>query len=120
MTTRSWIRQLFAHPITRPVCRAPARCPPDLEFLEAGLAPAVHLLYSGPESALQLQELVGGATPAVAISETTPGVLKIDLGAQTFDPTSTAAPRAPVSLGRLVRRSFCPARCTSPAEWRCG
>src|SRR5262249_44582542 len=36
------------------------------------------------------QELVSGATPAVTISEPAPNQLRIDLGAQTFDPTSTA------------------------------
>src|SRR5262249_49310564 len=62
-----------------------------LEALEDRLAPAVQLTYNGPGSVLALQELVSGATPTVTILEPSPGVLKIDLGPQTFDPTSTAA-----------------------------
>jgi sugar lactone lactonase YvrE len=53
-------------------------------------ASAVQLTYGGPGSVLRLKELVSGATPAVTISEPTPGQLWIDLGRQlTFDPTST-------------------------------
>src|SRR5262249_50102590 len=37
-----------------------------------------------------LQELVSGATPAVTISEPTPGQLRIDLGPETFDVSSLA------------------------------
>ena len=34
MTSRSWIRQLFARPVPRPACKAPARCRPAVEALE--------------------------------------------------------------------------------------
>src|SRR5262249_12300709 len=67
--------------------RPPAR--PRLEALEDRLAPAVQLLYLGAGTPMSLQELVGGATPSVRISEPTPGRLKIDLGASTFAPTSS-------------------------------
>jgi hypothetical protein len=81
--------------VTRPASprRRPAALPrrrPLLEALEDRLAPAVQLMYGGPGSVLSLLEQVSGATPAVTISEPTPGRLEIDLGAQTFDPTSTA------------------------------
>src|SRR5262245_37349334 len=73
--------------------RRPAALPrrrPLLEVLEDRLVPAIQLLYHGSGTDLSLLELVGGATPAVTISEPTAGRLKIDLGAQAFDPTSTA------------------------------
>src|SRR5262245_32475521 len=41
MTLRSWIRQLFARPVTRPIRKAPARCRPALEALEDRALPAV-------------------------------------------------------------------------------
>jgi hypothetical protein len=66
------------------------RAQPRLEALEDRLVPAVQLTYGGPGSVLSLQERVSGATPAVTISEPAPNQLKIDLGAQTFHPTSTA------------------------------
>jgi hypothetical protein len=34
MTSRSWLRTRFAHPVTRPIRKAPARCRPALEALE--------------------------------------------------------------------------------------
>jgi hypothetical protein len=34
MTVRSWFRKLFAHPVPRPVRKAPARCRPAVEALE--------------------------------------------------------------------------------------
>src|SRR5262245_47293895 len=37
----SWIRQLFARPVTRPIRKAPARCRPALEALEDRALPAV-------------------------------------------------------------------------------
>jgi hypothetical protein len=55
------------------------------------LIPAIQLAYGGPGTALSLRELVSGATPAVTLSEPTSGRLRIDLGAETFDATSTAA-----------------------------
>jgi len=33
MTKRSWLRSLFAHPVSRPI-KAPARCRPAIEALE--------------------------------------------------------------------------------------
>jgi hypothetical protein len=90
MTPRSLIRQPFARPTTRPIRKAPARCRPALEALEARLAPAIKLTYGGLGTALSLQELAGGATPpTVSISEPLLNQLRIDLGAQTFDPQST-------------------------------
>jgi sugar lactone lactonase YvrE len=90
MTPRSWIRQLFARPITRPIRKAPAWCRPTLEALEDRLAPAVQLTYGGLGAALGLRELVSGATPAVTVSEPASNQLRIDLGGQTFDSKSTA------------------------------
>jgi hypothetical protein len=89
MTTRSWIRRLFARPVTCPARRAPARCRLSLEALEDRLAPAVQLSYGGLGTVLSLRELLSGATPAVTVSEPTPGQLRIDLGTKTFDATST-------------------------------
>jgi hypothetical protein len=86
VTTRSWIRKLFARPATRTVRKAPGRLRPPLETLEDRLAPAVQLSYGGPGHVLSLQELVSGATPDVPLAEPTPGPLAIDLGAQTFAP----------------------------------
>jgi hypothetical protein len=85
-----WLRRLFARPVTSPTGRAPARCRLALEVLEDRLAPAVQLTYGGLGTVLGLRELVSGATPAVTVSEPTPGQLRIDLGANTFDATSTA------------------------------
>jgi DNA-binding beta-propeller fold protein YncE len=63
-----------------------------MEVLEHRLAPAVQLLYTGPGSTLSLTEGVSGATPTVAISESAPNLLKIDLGAGNhFDASSTSA-----------------------------
>jgi hypothetical protein len=90
MTTRTLIRPPFARPATRPIRKAPARRCPVLEALEDRLAPAVQLTYGGPGTALSLRELAGGATPpTVSISEPVLNQLRIDLGAQTFDPQST-------------------------------
>lgn len=48
------------------------------------------LTYGGPSTDLNLKELTAGATPAVNVSEATPGTLKIDLGAgHTFAASST-------------------------------
>src|SRR5262245_20269566 len=94
--TRSahWLRNVWrclSRPRPRPAARPAARRTRlALEALEDRLAPAVQLTYGGPGTALGLQELVSGATPAVSISEPAPNQLQIDLGAQTFDPTSTA------------------------------
>src|SRR5262245_66180821 len=88
MTLRSRIRQLFARP-GRPSAPRP-RPRPRLEALDHRLAPAVQLLYGGPGSALSLHELLSGDTPAVTVSEPAPGQLQVDLGANTFDPASTA------------------------------
>src|SRR5262249_37879365 len=63
---------------------------PWLEAQEGRLVPAVQLLYGGPGSVPSLDELVSGATPFVTISEPAPNQLRIDLGAETFDATSTA------------------------------
>ena len=41
MTLRSWTRQLFSRPTTRPIRKAPARCRPALEALEDRALPAV-------------------------------------------------------------------------------
>jgi hypothetical protein len=41
MTPRSWIRTLFARPVTRPVRKAPARCRPALEALEDRAPPTI-------------------------------------------------------------------------------
>src|SRR5258708_359831 len=39
--TRSWIRNLFARPVTRPIRKAPLRCRPALEVLEDRCVPSV-------------------------------------------------------------------------------
>src|SRR5262245_59806951 len=83
MSLRSLIRQRFS---AKPQSRARL----SLEALEDRLAPAVQLTYGGPGSVLDLKELISGATPSVSISESAPGRLEINLGAQTFDPSSTA------------------------------
>ena len=64
-----------------------------MEALEDRLAPAVQLTYGGPGVVLGLRELAGGATPAVTVSEPAPNLLRIDLGAQSFDATSTPQAR---------------------------
>src|SRR5262245_62455795 len=83
MSLRSLIRQRFS---AKPQSRARLL----LEALEDRLAPAVQLTYGGPGTVLDLKELVSGATPSVTISEPATNQLRIDLGGQTFDPTSTA------------------------------
>src|SRR5262245_24451199 len=40
MSSRSWLRSLFAPPVTRPIRNAPARRRPALEALEDRLTPA--------------------------------------------------------------------------------
>jgi hypothetical protein len=52
--------------------------------------PVYRLTYGGLGTALGLRELVGGATPTVSISQPASDQLRIDLGAQTFRPKSTA------------------------------
>jgi sugar lactone lactonase YvrE len=91
MTSRSWIRKLFAR-TPRPTRKSPARCRPAVEALEGRLAPAVLLTYGGPVSVLSLTEQVSGATPTVTISESSPTTLKIDLGVgNVFDASSTGS-----------------------------
>ena len=89
MTTRPRIRPLFGRK-SRPSATRP-RMRPYLEALEGRLAPAVLLTYGGPGTVLSLLEQDSGATPAVAISEPTPGQLDIDLDASTFAPKSTVS-----------------------------
>ena len=89
MTTRPWLRPLFGRKSRPRPIRWRTR--PRLEALESRLAPAVQLTYVGPGTVLSLLEQASGATPAVSISEPATGQLEIDLGASTFDPTSTAA-----------------------------
>src|SRR5262245_43935830 len=68
---------------------SPAQRHPSMERLEDRLALAVRLTYeAGVE--LSLVEQAGGATPTVTISEITPGLIRINLGGETFDPQSTA------------------------------
>src|SRR5262245_26139617 len=82
-------RPWFGH--RQPVLRRQPRARLGLERLEDRLAPAVQLTYGGPGTALGLQELVGGATPAVRDSEPTPRPLRIALRTgHTFDASSTA------------------------------
>src|SRR5262245_20917111 len=88
MTLRSLIRQRFGVKARPSTPRPRARL--ALEPLEDRLAPAIQLLHGGPGTPLSLQELVSGSTPFVSISETTTGLLRIDLGSQFFDTTSTA------------------------------
>src|SRR5262249_44552470 len=40
MTVRTWVRKLFARPVTRHIRKAAARCRPHLEALEDRLVPA--------------------------------------------------------------------------------
>jgi hypothetical protein len=47
MTLRSWIRQLFARPVTRPVRKDPARCRPAIEALEDDALPTITFQPSG-------------------------------------------------------------------------
>ena len=89
MTTRSWLRPLFGRKSRPRPIRWRTR--PLVEALEGRLAPAVLLSYGGTGTVLGLLEQASGATPAVSISEPAPGQLEIYLGANTFDPTSTAA-----------------------------
>jgi sugar lactone lactonase YvrE len=65
------------------------RIRPSPEVLEDRLVAAVQLTYGGPGSILSLHDLVTGPTPNVTISEPTAGQLRIDLGSNTFDGTST-------------------------------
>jgi sugar lactone lactonase YvrE len=57
--------------------------------LEDRLAPAIQPTYGGYGSILGLQDLANAATPQVTISEQTPNQLRIDLGSNTFDGSST-------------------------------
>jgi sugar lactone lactonase YvrE len=68
--------------------------PLRFEALEQRQLLAVTLAWTGPGNALNLTEGTSGTTPAITISEPTPGVslLKIDLGAgQVFASGSTAS-----------------------------
>jgi hypothetical protein len=91
MTTRSWIRKLFARqPPT--IRKAPADYRPRLEPLEDRLAPAVQLLYNESGSALQLTELNGAAgTTHVTLYEDGAGNLDISLNGGTFAASSSPA-----------------------------
>jgi sugar lactone lactonase YvrE len=59
-----------------------------LESLEERIYPAVQLTYGGTGTVLLLRELEGGTTPQVAVSESSTNMLRIDLGASTFDAAS--------------------------------
>jgi DNA-binding beta-propeller fold protein YncE len=93
MIPRRWLRKLFGFSVGRhTVTRKGRWARPQMEVLEHRLAPAVQLLYTAPGSTLSLTEGLSGATPTVTISESTPNLLRIDLGAGNhFDASSTGA-----------------------------
>ena len=66
-----------------------AKRPLSLEHLEERLALAVQLIYHGFGDTLKLTELSSAGIVTVSVLESAPGVLKIDLGTQTFDASST-------------------------------
>src|SRR5215475_10359595 len=50
MTMRTWIRQMFTRPATRPLRKAPARCRPALEVLEDRWVPSTFTVNSTGDS----------------------------------------------------------------------
>jgi hypothetical protein len=93
MISRPWWHKLPGLAAPRPTAaRNGRRTRPKLELLENRLAPAVQLGYGGPGSALNLTETVSGATPAVAVWESAPNLLTVDLGTgNRFAASSTAS-----------------------------
>src|SRR5262249_21384272 len=87
MTMRSWIRQLFARPRRRPICRALVR--PRLEALEDRLGPSAYHVTS-----LLDNNSAGPLPPAITQANATPGADTID-----FAPGLTGTLR--LALGQL-------------------
>src|SRR5262245_32780056 len=69
MTLRSWIRQLFARPATRPIRKAPARCRPALEALEDRLTPAYPAFTPRPGAANPVDGIGVGQVSAPALGD---------------------------------------------------
>src|SRR5262245_49736647 len=75
MNPRSWIRKLFARPVTRPSRKAPARFRPALEALEDRLAPATYRVLTNGDAP-------GGAiTPTGNANEFTAATLRTAIDA---------------------------------------
>src|SRR5262245_30978657 len=87
MTMRSWIRQLFARPSTRPLRKAPVRRRPHVEALEDRLAPAAYhvtsLLDDGSAGTLRAAINQANANPGADTIDFAPGLtgtLRLTLG----------------------------------------
>src|SRR5262245_42504900 len=98
MFTRSWIRNLFARPVTRSIRKATARCRPRLEALEDRLVPAAYhvtsLLDDGSAGTLRAAITQANANPgADAIDFQVSGTISLsgsELPAISDDLTITA------------------------------
>src|SRR5262245_48070680 len=68
MSQRTWIRNLFARPATRPMRKAPPRARPAVEALEGRLAPATFTV-----SRLADDALAGSLRWAISQANAAPG-----------------------------------------------
>jgi hypothetical protein len=108
MTTRTWIRRLFAR-TPRTIRQEPARCRPRLEALEGRLAPAVLTVNSTADNTTDTSVLT--LREAIAIVNTSPALSSLSQSIQNqisgglhagktdtiqFDPTKVTAP---ITLG---------------------
>jgi hypothetical protein len=73
MMTRSWIRQLFARPVTRTIRKAPHRVRLTLELLESRLAPAAWTAI-GPAPILLTPNVVAPGYTTLPVSGRVTGV----------------------------------------------
>ena len=73
MTSPSWLRPLFARPVTRPIRKAPARCRPRVEALEDRTLPASFTAGTAAElvAAIAAANAAGGTNTIALTAPTT-------------------------------------------------
>jgi hypothetical protein len=94
MTTRSWIRQLFARPPRTPR-KAPARCRPTVEALEGRLVPATYVVTNTLDGgAGSLRAAIDAANASAGVADTI--VFDLPAGQETITavPDETTNPNA--------------------------
>ena len=83
MTMRSWIRNVFTHPVTRPIRRGPARTSLSLQGLEDRAVPAIFTVSNIADSGF------GSLRDAVDLANSTAGATRL-----TLTPVSTRRRRS--------------------------
>jgi hypothetical protein len=79
MTMRSWMRQLFARPLTRTIRKAPRRIRPSLEQLEVRLAPATYTWDGAHKLSISL-----GTSESLAVDTSTSPTFTLSGGTDTW------------------------------------